>query len=367
MLSRRDFCRRSAVSAALLAWPGFAAGGDELLANTTVTLAGGYSNANRQQFFIGQLGANGEPKWIELGYRVHQILPLGKHQYLAIGRRPETWMVWVDFAHQAIIRVHNVEAGCHLYGHAVIDPHNRVLITAENDVIERQGLVVLRDMDSLDIIERYPSHGLGPHQLLLDSDRQRLWVANGGFLLEPGTGRAIRNRDSFQSSLVLLDYHSGRRLEAVQHPDQQQSMRHIAQLDQATVAIGLQHHGVGSPGPEAAYAVWSPGQTLQTYKNPHPRQNYVTSVISLARDRFAVSMEKDHAVVVVDRHHGEVQSERIETPQGLAVTDQGLLVSAQSGGLWRYSDLNQSGLKPPTRSLPPGFWFDNHFIAETVS
>ncbi len=299
---------------------------------------------------------------VELGYRAHQILPLGEQLYLVIGRRPETWMAWVDFTGRTISSAHEVESGCHLYGHAAIDRQNNILITAENDTVERRGQVVLRDMATLVVVERYPSYGLGPHQIVLDPQTQRLWVANGGFLLEPQTGRAIRNRGSFQSQLVMMDYQSGRKLEAVQHPDRQQSIRHLALLDQDTVAIGLQHHGDGMPGSSAAYAVWSPGQAIHTFSNQQPRQNYVTTIITVDQQHFAVSMEKDHCVALIHREHGLVQASSAPVPQGLALAGSDLLVTCQGGGLLVWPDIHSGTIPEQLKVLPQGFWFDNHFI-----
>lgn len=360
-ISRRAFCRSLALAGAaafpMKALLALAGGVDK-----AIVFAGGTGAGNQQKFCVGCISPEGHISLIELGYRAHQILPLGEQRYLVIARRPESWMSRVDFAAGEIVDAHAVEPGCHLYGHAAVDTVNQVLITAENDTVEQTGLLVLRDLKTLDILERYPSHGLGPHEIVLDQVNQRMWVANGGFLLEPHTGRAIRNRGDFHSTLVAMDYASGRKLESVTHPDKQQSMRHIALLDADSVAIGLQHHGVAEPGCYAAYASWALGQPITTFNNPHPRRNYVTTVTALGSDRFAVSMEKDHEAVIVDKVNGELRRITLEQPQGVTYAHNDLWLTTRNGRLHHWSEGVHNPMPVSGRQMPETFWFDNHFL-----
>lgn len=358
-IKRREFCQFLSSSAVLGLLPSSVLLSNEARSNKNIIFTGG----DESRFYIGQYDRIAAPKIVELGYRLHQILPLGGQQYLVISRRPETWMAWVDFDSQTITRVHEVESGYHLYGHACIDEANNILLTAENDTVAQQGYVVLRDLDSMQILERYPSYELGPHQLLFDSKNQRVWVANGGFLLEPESGRAIRNRSDFQSSLVVLDYANGEKIASVQHPDTQQSIRHLALLDNDTVVIGLQHHGSENPTHFAPYAAWQLDQAIQTFVNEDLKQNYVTSIMAVDPYRFAVSMEKDHQVGVVDIRSGQYESQKLDTPQGLALVDNDIYISSRKGTLSICSALNFADSEAqPLMSLPSGFWFDNHFV-----
>ena len=89
----------------------------------------------------------------------------------------------------------------------------------------------------------YPSHGIGPHELILMPDGQTLAIANGGIRTHPDHGRAKLNLGSMKPSLVFADIAAGQHLDQADLPESQLSIRHLTMLRGGRIAIALQFEG----------------------------------------------------------------------------------------------------------------------------
>ena len=109
-------------------------------------------------------------------------------------------------------------------GHAVV-ARNEVLLTTETDHATGRGRVGIRDLHTLKKLDEWDSHGIDPHQLLLDAAGNVI-VANGGV---PRT-LADRKVDlpRMDASLVRLDGRSGRLQRQWRLDDPRLSLRHLA-------------------------------------------------------------------------------------------------------------------------------------------
>jgi hypothetical protein len=124
-------------------------------------------------------------------------------------------------------------------GHAAFSADGRVLFTSETDVITGQGLVGVRDSRSLAKLDEFPTHGIGPHMLLVEQSGALL-IANGGILTLPETGRTKLNLDRMDASLVRLSSHTGWLLGQWRLPDPRLSIRHLARARDSSIGIALQ-------------------------------------------------------------------------------------------------------------------------------
>lgn len=149
---------------------------------------------------------------VSLPERAHQAAfsPLsGRAVYIA--RRPGRHLYIVDWRKQALVEMRAAEPNQHFFGHAVFSADGSKLYTTENvyvpgDLSSGEGVIVIRDAESLEVIGRFASGGIGPHQLQWAGSKQSplLAVANGGILTHPERPREKLNLDAMTSNLSLF-------------------------------------------------------------------------------------------------------------------------------------------------------------------
>lgn len=188
----------------------------------------------------------------------------------SIARRPGRFIDIIDYQQQRLVKRILAEEGRHFFGHGIFSEDGRWLITTENELSTGQGRVVIRSLvDDYAVIADYPSHGIGPHELVQQPGSSVLVVANGGILTHPDHGREKLNLDSMQPSLVRLNLNTGELLEQQMLPAQQHqlSIRHIDTTAQGSTAIALQYQGNIGDNP-ALVAIHHPNQPITLLQAP---------------------------------------------------------------------------------------------------
>lgn len=210
---------------------------------------------------------------LEVPSRAHGLCPLPDGSILAVARRPGDWLVrwrpgskappqwlWQASDTQFPDRTFN--------GHALRGLDGRYLYTTETDVETGESVIGLRDIRTLHKLAEWPTHGLDAHELIWDTNSPggpTLIVANGGVPTAPETGRAKRDLDRMDSSLVRLHGTTGRLLGQWRLPDQRLSLRHLAwSAGGAALGIALQaeHDDPGLRHAAPVFALFD-GQALQ--------------------------------------------------------------------------------------------------------
>ena len=167
---------------------------------------------------------------IPLPTRPHGLLPEADGGLLVIGVRPGAWMLRCDGNGKLMqqISLSDEFSASRLNGHAVVAQTGEVIFTTETDSKTGRGKIGVRDRLSLRKLDEWETHGIDPHQLVLD-DYGQLYIANGGV---PRTA-ADKKHDlqRMDSSLVKLDAKTGRLLQQWQLEDKRLSMRHLAWSD----------------------------------------------------------------------------------------------------------------------------------------
>lgn len=163
---------------------------------------------------------------IDLPTRAHGLLREPGGTVLAVARRPGDWLLrWRPDG--TALAWSWVEPGRALNGHVLYSADSRTLYTTETDLETGAGLIGLRDAATLEKTSEWPTAGMDPHELLLDSDGS-LIVANGGIPVRPETGRAKTQLQRMDPSLVRLDTRSGEVRGQWRLADPRLSIRHIA-------------------------------------------------------------------------------------------------------------------------------------------
>jgi uncharacterized protein len=156
-----------------------------------------------------------------------------------MARRPGEFLLRMDTQRNRALQWHRMELDRYLGGHAALAPGGRSFFTTETDAEDGRGLVVERDLHSLQALREFPSGGIGPHALLMDADGTLL-IANGGILNLPETGRRKLNLDHMDPNLSRIDPNSGELVAQYRLPDPLLSLRHLAAAPDGSVGVALQ-------------------------------------------------------------------------------------------------------------------------------
>ena len=188
---------------------------------------------NEREFQIGALRVDWAPGRVSTEFAVtvptlpHAIVPEPGGGFLAVATRPGTWMLRVDARGQVVHRLNmSDENDARTFdGHVIASHDGRWLYTGETDRTTGDGWVSVRDARDLRKVAERRTHGIDPHQILVDA-QGKLLIANGGIPRTP-TG-AKRNLERMNPSLVRLDAESGEKLGEWSLRDKRLSPHHIA-------------------------------------------------------------------------------------------------------------------------------------------
>lgn len=258
---------------------------------------------------------------IPLPDRGHDVTfdPVSKRSVI-FARQPGTFAVVFDHVGKAEpVTIASVE-GRHFYGHGVFSPDGALLYTTENDFDNAAGMVGVYDArDDFRRIGEYPTHGVGPHELILLDDSRTLAIANGGIETHPDFGRAKLNIATMKPNFAFIDRVNGDLLDRYELPQElhQLSIRHMDIDQRGAIWFGCQHEGPATEQPllvgtamrgKGLTLVDMPGDVLGGFRN------YIGSVAAnRAAGTVAVSSPQGNALVVMDARSGRIVSARAMT------------------------------------------------------
>lgn len=221
---------------------------------------------------FGLIAGGREPIEISAPFRGHDLAvhPSRPEQVAMFGRRPGLESMLVDLRAGRIVQRILASPGRRFQGHGFFSPDGARLYTSEADEGTGQGKLGVRETQRYHQIDELDTYGIGPHEVALMPDGATAVVANGGILTRPESGREKLNLDRMDPSLTYVDLASGARISQHRLPEPKSSIRHIAVLDDGTVAVGLQlqrealdHDRVLPLG-----AIHRPGQPLVYLEDP---------------------------------------------------------------------------------------------------
>lgn len=125
-------------------------------------------------------------------------------------------------------------AGFIFGGHSAYAPDGAALLVAERrdwrpftgDPAEHFGRVVVRDPDTLQVLDHFNCHGIAPHEVNLLADGKHIAVANYGRTSWPEGADALP--EVVEPSLTVLEIATGRLVGKVVSPSTRREIRHIA-------------------------------------------------------------------------------------------------------------------------------------------
>lgn len=277
---------------------------------------------------------------IDLPDRGHDITfdPVSRRS-VVFARQPGTFAVVFDHSGAETPLTIPSIPGRHFFGHGVFSPDGALLYATENDFDNAAGVIgVYSAREKFRRLGEFPTHGVGPHELLLLGDGRTLAIANGGIETHPDFGRAKLNIPTMKPSLVFVDSISGDLLEQHELPPRlhQLSIRHMDIDASGTVWFGCQHEGPASEQPLLVGRA-ERGKDLRLLDMPADilsgLRNYIGSVAAnIAAGTVAVSSPQGNCIAVIDATSGAIVSARdlIEVC-GLAPDRDGFLATTGTG------------------------------------
>lgn len=171
-----------------------------------------------------------------LQMRAHEIAlhPDGS-RCLAVGRQPGRYSCMIGLADGRKLYDLQIADDHEFNGHAVFPGEGAQIIATEEHVETSVGRLGFYDAATGAWLQGWPSHGIEPHEVILDEKNHRLIVANGGILQRHAVG-------DVDSSLVILDLRDGEPIAAGRLPEDltSLSMRHMALTAKDDVVFGMQ-------------------------------------------------------------------------------------------------------------------------------
>ncbi|MET1257034.1 DUF1513 domain-containing protein [Aliikangiella maris] len=277
---------------------------------------------------------------------------------IVFARRPGQFLLELDLQTGEVIQQINAQSAHHFYGHGCFSKDGKYLITSENNYINQQGLMVIRDSQTYQVVAEYQSGGIGPHESAPLSQNNILVVANGGILTHPEQGRKKLNLDTMQPNLSYLELASGKIIDSYQPPHHQLSIRHLAVSTDDTVVMGLQYQG--DRFHQVPLALTHRGENqLQIMKAPPEvlmaMRQYVASVaINPVANQAVLTAPRGNLVTVWDiANKTLVDSLKLKDSAGVAYDRHGdrLLLTNGYGNIYEYAHQPQQGKQSSIRDL----------------
>lgn len=228
-MDRRHFLLQLSAALGTAALPALARARAE---GSTLRVAGGW-RMNERDYQIGALRVDWAQGQVRTEFAVtmptlpHAIVPEPGGGFLAVATRPGTWLVRADAEGRISHRLSMADEGDKrtLDGHVIASPDGRWLYTGETDRQTGDGWVSVRDTRDLRKVAEHRTHGIDPHQILVDA-QGRLVIANGGIPRNAAGDK--RDLDRMNPALVLLNPENGEQLGEWSLRDKRLAPHHIA-------------------------------------------------------------------------------------------------------------------------------------------
>ena len=300
--------------------------------------------------------------------RAHGLLAEPDGSLLAVAARPGPWLLRSDAQGRVMQRLAlDDEPDRHrLDGHALASADGAWLYTPQTDR-QGRGWLAVRDRRTLRTQDRWPTHGVDPHQLLLHPGGD-VMLANGGIQRTPdGRKRDLHRMDP---SLVRLSARNGALQGRWALPDPRLSLRHLAWARPADgtppllgVALQAEHDDERDRAAAPVLAVWD-GEQLQVAAQAAPVNGYAGDICPAGPGGFAVSAQHaGRGLAWWPQLAGGAQPfAALQQPCALAAPQQGpdagavLLAGARGVARWHPSQ------PPQMLAWPQPMVLDNHWV-----
>lgn len=271
----------------------------------------------------------------------NQSIQNRKRDVAVMGRRPSEHFWIMDCATGKLIHTIKAKVNRHFYGHACYSLDGNLLYVTENDTATYNGMIGVYDVaNGYSKINEFASHGIGPHEVILHPDGDKLIIANGGIKTDRASREEL-NLDSMKPSLVYMSL-DGKLLQQVEPEHNQMSVRHISVINsgslKGTVAIGIQFQGekhlnmplvLTHKFGNDAFSEYTPATDWRQF------HHYIASIMVNANSNLICATSPIGGCVSVFDMTTQtmIKTVKIADCAGIAVADDGFMISDGQGGL----------------------------------
>jgi uncharacterized protein len=303
---------------------------------------------------------------IPLTARGHDVaLHVSSGNAVVFARRPGTFAVAFNVNRATEPLIFSASDDRHFYGHGAFSSNGRLLYVSENDIPGARGVVGIYDVAAgYKKIGEHPSHGLGPHEIILLRDGKTLAIANGGLDTVPEAGRENLNLDAMEPSLTFVDCATGelKAKHTLAAELKQLSIRHIAADASGLVWFGAQWEGAPNETPQL---IGSAGLSRSLKLIAPPRaeapdlKGYIGSMsASLDGTIIAASAPKAGRVAYIDAATGTIKATSdLKDACGIAGERDDTFAATSGFGVLRFE---HAGAKVISETTLADIAFDNH-------
>ncbi|TCS43100.1 DUF1513 domain-containing protein [Reinekea marinisedimentorum] len=293
----------------------------------------------------------GELQWqLPLPARGHEValhpnLPIG----VAVARRPERFIVLFDSNNGELLQTIELEEQLKLNGHSVWLNNELILSGSDRASSEMRLLAFQLDTNSRRLSRTMTHHYdlLGPHQMVLDGEN--LWLAIGGLHTD---GRKVLNKETLQSSLVLVDAQTRQLKLKVDAPVPNLSLRHLSVSNSAEVYIAGQYQLATENAPALLFKL--AGDQLIPFSMPDsfwPKVDGYIGSIACTESTVVATSPRGHWLGEFDQQTLELKNQLLSRDI-CAVTDSGIGPIAGTGTGYIHT---------PEGRIRSSVRWDNHF------
>ena len=278
-------------------------------------------------------------------------------------RRPGDWAAMVDLRDGRIVEICHAAPGRHFYGHGVFSASADVILTPENDFERGDGMIVVRNARTLEVVGEFASGGVGPHEVKWLREGM-LAIANGGIRTHPGQPRKKLNLDAMRPNLTLLDWRTATVINQVEAPDPRASIRHMDVAGERLV-LAMQYEGAPTDATPLVYVFDATSGALE----PLPiasavrvrMRQYVASIcVDPATRRAMATAPHGHLVTYWDLREGCLSHRRVRDAGGVALDQRRgqFVVTNGAGAVMRFDAA--TGERSGDVRRVRGLRWDNH-------
>ncbi len=302
----------------------------------------------------------------------HHLLEVIKNRHIAVmGRRPSENFWIMDCQTGKILHHIQAEKNRHFYGHACYSLHGDLLYVSENNTENFNGMIgVYQVSNNYQKISEFPTHGIGPHEIILHPKGDKLIIANGGIKTERASREEL-NLETMQPSLVYLSLQKdnyGAVLQQVFPKHNQMSIRHLSVTNSGEVVIAIQFQGEKHLDIPLVLTHNFGEKNLTEYISNIPNKDwrqfhhYLASiVVNPASNLLCVTSPLGNCISVFDMQNKTmIDTVKMADCAGISIADKGFLVSDGQG---RLSMLKVVDNKIIIDNIEHGLAFDNHMQA----
>lgn len=256
----------------------------------------------------------------------------------------------------------------HFEGHGIFSNDEKFLYVTATDYqtnknLKNNGRLLKLNATNLALIEEYSTGGIGPHELVWQSDTH-IAIANTGVITHPDSGRKILNEDNIQSNITLFNTNT----KSIDHqwdvPLLGLSARHLDKMHNGDLVIGCQYKKQDQRPACVAFATKNKALIFSD-KNNEPlywdMKGYTASIKALPNSNKALITNPRGGLLTQWQEQRSTDKTEIEFNKGIKISKNGEQAWVSKGaGELLLLNTNDLKFKGQPIKVKQNIWWANH-------